>query len=396
MVPLYLNALGIVNPLGMGKAEVAKNLFAGSQGGMVARDDLIPGYRATAGCVEGTLPKIPGLLEQRSSRTNRLLLAALQEIEDDIRSCIARYGSDRVAVLVGTSTSGVAEGEEAVRARVTDGAFPQSYHYNVQIMGDPAAFAAACLGTTGPAYAVSTACTSSVKALGSASRLIRAGLCDAAVVAGADALCKLTVNGFRALEALSDGLCNPMSRNRRGINIGEGAAAFLVTRDPGPVRILGIGETSDAHHISAPDPEGTGTRRAMETALMQGGIRADDIAYVNLHGTGTAMNDAMEAKAVAAVLGGGIPCSSTKPLTGHMLGAAGANELGFLWLTLSPVFNPGFLPPHVWDGVSDETLPKIAIAEMGARFDRDGFIPMLSNSMAFGGNNVSVLVGGER
>ena len=396
MTPLYLNALGIVNPLGTGKAEVARNLFAGSQSGMVRRDDLIPGRPIVTGVVAGPLPTIPERFAAHASRTNRLLLAALREIEDDVRGCIARHGEDRVAVLVGTSTSGIAEGEEAVVARLKTGAFPPSYRYGIQLMDDPATFAAAYLGISGPAYAVSTACTSSVKALGSACRLVRAGMCDAAVVAGTDGLCRLTTNGFAALEALSDDVCVPLSRNRKGINIGEGAAAFLVTRDPGPVRILGIGETSDAHHISAPDPEGTGTRRAMDLALTQGGIAAREVAYVNLHGTGTPMNDAMEAKAVSTALGGGVPCSSTKPLTGHMLGAAGASELGFLWLTLSPAHNPGFLPPHVWDGMTDDMLPQISVVGPGTAFTRRGFVPMLTNSMAFGGNNVSVLVGGER
>ncbi|MBT5457178.1 MAG: beta-ketoacyl-[acyl-carrier-protein] synthase II, partial [Rhodospirillaceae bacterium] len=249
------------------------------------------------------------------------------------------------------------------------------------------------LGTSGPAFCVTTACSSSAKVFASARRLIDSGICDAAVVGGADSLCQMTLNGFGALEALSRGLCNPFSANRDGINIGEGAAAFLMTPEPGPVTLLGVGETSDAHHISAPDPEGTGAIAAMAQALDDAGLTPDTIAYINAHGTGTALNDVMEARAIASMFPPGTPCSSTKAMTGHMLGAAGACEAAFLWLTLNPEFNPGLLPPHLWDGAADPDLPPVNLVPTGMAEPLTETTAMLSNSFAFGGSNASLVLG---
>ena len=205
----------------------------------------------------------------------------------------------------------------------------------------------------------------------------------------------MTVAGFSSLEAISKGLCNPFSRNRDGINIGEGAAAFLMTRDEATVSFLGSGECSDAYHISAPDPEGKGALQAMTLALEDAALGPEEVAYVNLHGTGTPLNDSMEARAIASLVGVSTPCSSTKAMIGHTLGAAGACEAAFVWLTLHPEFNPGnLLPPHLWDGVGDPDMPAICLAGAGARFDdREGRAAMLSNSFAFGGNNVVLALG---
>jgi 3-oxoacyl-[acyl-carrier-protein] synthase-1 len=213
------------------------------------------------------------------------------------------------------------------------------------------------------------------------------------VVGGADSLCRMTLNGFGALEALSPGLCNPFSANRDGINIGEGAAAFLLTPDAATVNLLGAGETSDAYHISAPDPDGAGAIGAMEQAIGDAAIAPDEIAYVNLHGTGTALNDAMESRAVRAIFPAATPCSSTKAMTGHTLGAAGAVEAAFLWLALHPAFNPGRLPPHLWDGAPDPDLPSLTLVEPGTPFDLGPGAAMLSSSFAFGGNNVALVLG---
>ena len=259
----------------------------------------------------------------------------------------------------------------------------------------PSDHAAIALGVTWTAYTIATACSASAKAFASGRRLIDAGVCDAVVVGGADTLCRMTVSGFSSLGAMSRGLCNPFSRNRDGINIGEGAAAFLMTRDEATVSLLGSGECSDAHHISAPDPEGRGAHKAMRLALEDAALRPDEVVYVNLHGTGTPLNDSMEAKAIAALFGLDTPCSSTKAMMGHALGAAGACEAAFVWLTLHPDFNPdNQLPPHLWDGVSDPDLPAIQLATSAARFeDRGPRVAMLSNSFAFGGNNVALAFG---
>jgi len=388
---LFLQDCGVVCPLGHGKAEVARALFAGRDDALVSRDDLLPDRAVLVGAVAGELPPLPAGLAAFDSRNNRLMLAALNQIAEAVEAAASRYGRDRVAVVLGTSTSGIAEGEAALAAFRADGVWPPAFDYRQQETGSLAECAARALGLTGPAYTVATACSSSGKVFASARRLIRAGLADAAVVGGADTLCQMTLNGFGALQALSQSRCNPFSTNRDGITIGEGAAAFLLTAEPGPVEFLGVGETSDAHHATAPDPEGLGARDAMLQALADAGLTAGDIAYVNLHGTATPLNDAMESKAVAAVFGGATPCSSTKGMTGHMLGATGGVEAAFLWLTLNPATNPDrLLPPHLWDGVPDPALPPLPLAPVGTPL-REG--AMLSNSFGFGGSNVALILG---
>ena len=215
---------------------------------------------------------------------------------------------------------GIAEGEAALAAYRRDGRWPDSFHYRQQETGNIGLFVARALGLKGPAYTIATACSSSGKIFASARRLIRAGMADAVVVGGTDTLCGMTLAGFGALEALSATRCNPFSVNRDGITIGEGAAAFLLSREPGPIEVLGVGETSDAHHPSAPDPEGRGARAAVEIALREGGLKPADIAYVNMHGTATPLNDAMESRVIAGLFGDEMPCGSTKGMTGHMLG----------------------------------------------------------------------------
>ena len=390
---LYLNALGIANPLGRGKREVAANLFAGSRAGLVERPDLIPDRAVRVGAVAGSLPSVPDRLAHVDCRNNRLALAAIEEIEPAVTAAVRRHGPERIAVVMGTSTSGLAEGEEALKVRLESGAWPPHFRYSQQELGNLAAFVAAYLGLSGPAYTIATACSSSGKIFASAQRLIEAGLCDAALVGGADTLCRLTLNGFHSLEALAADYCNPFSRNRDGINIGEGAAIFLMSREPARVALLGVGESSDAYHVSAPDPEGIGAIRAMDLALTAARLPASAIDYVNLHGTATPLNDAMEGRAAASLFGNGIPCSSTKAMTGHMLGAAGAGEAGFLWLALDPDFSDGALPPHLWDGEADPEIPALNLVPPATRSPVKGRSAMLSNSFAFGGSNVAVVLG---
>src|SRR3954447_7998867 len=329
-----LPAMGLATPVGVGREAVALTLFKGSRAGLVPSNDLIPGRTVHVGAVTAPLPPVPAELSGLDSRNNRLMLLALTQITEAIGDAVSRFGHDRVGVVMGTSTGGIADGEAAFLRWHGDGIWPAGFHYRQQESGSLGDFVAGVLGLTGPAYTVATACSSSGKAFGSARRLIRAGLVDAVVVGGADTLCRMTVGGFAALEAVSNGLCNPFSANRDGINVGEASAVFLMTRDPAPVRLLGLGESSDAHHISAPDPAGAGALAAMTGALADASLSPADIAYIDLHGTGTALNDSMEGKAVRALFGPGVPCSSTKAMTGHTLGAAGAFEAAFLWLSL--------------------------------------------------------------
>ena len=390
---LGITGMGIASPIGIGKGNVSRALFSGTRG-LIPRDDLIPGHTVYVGEVAGPLPPVPPALKSLECRNGRLMLAAVAEIAEAAEQVAHQFGRDRVAVVMGTSTSGIAEGEAAYRTVWQDGAWSADFHYRQQEIGNLGEFVARVLGLTGPAYTVATACSSSGKVFASARRLMLAGLADAAIVGGADTLCRMTVGGFAALEAMSGGLCNPFSRNRDGINIGEAAAVFLLTPEPAPVLIVGVGESSDAYHISAPDPEGRGALMAMRSALDDAGLAPADIVYINLHGTGTALNDSMEGKAVHALFGAAIPCSSTKSMTGHTLGAAAACEAAFLWLTLHPEYNPdGRLPPHVWDGEVDSSIPPLTLANVSTRLPNSrGRVAMLSNSFAFGGSNVALVL----
>jgi 3-oxoacyl-[acyl-carrier-protein] synthase-1 len=339
---------------------------------------------------------VPSPLAAFDCRNNRLMLAALLEIADDIAAARRRFGRDRIAVILGTSTSGIFETETGYHAYRERGRWPAEFDYKQHEAGGLSEFAARCLDLSGPAFTVATACSSSAKVFASARRMIAARACDAAIVGGADSLCRLTANGFTTLEAMSPALCNPFSANRDGINIGEASVAFLMTPDSGPVDLIGLGESSDAYHASAPDPDGKGAIDAMREALADAGLEAGEIDYINLHGTGTPLNDAMESRVVAGLFPRETPCSSTKSMTGHMLGAAGACEAAFLWLAMHPDYGCNRLPPHVWDGVPDPALPALALVPHGASLGRRPRTAMLSASYAFAGNNAVVVLGTGR
>lgn len=392
----YLNALGVICALGNDKSEVSQALFAGDSSGMRDEDGWVVDRCLPVAAVRAQLPTIAQDLAEHTSRNNQLLLAAALQIETEIQQAISRFGASRIGVVLGTSTSGIDEASRGLAVYLRDRAFPADYDYQQQELSAPANFLAAWLNLSGPAYVISTACTSSARALLSARRLLDMGLCDAVLCGGVDSLCKLTLNGFSALEAVSAHRCNPFSRNRNGINIGEAAVLFLMTREASAahsIALLGAGATSDAHHISAPDPSGRGAREAMLKALTSGGLKAEDIDYLNLHGTATQHNDAMESVAVNDVFPHGVPCSSTKPLSGHTLGAAGALEAAFCWLSLAPQNTVSALPPHLWDGQADTQLPALQWVEPGQRLARKALRRLMSNSFAFGGNNVSLIIG---
>jgi len=387
----YVQALGIVSPLGEGLDATRRGLFAGDSSGMRVESGWLPNSPACVGRVMGELAPLPSPLQEHDCRNNRLLAAAAAQIRPAIDAALSRHGAQRVAVVIGTSTSGIASGEDAMAAKIRDGAFPPGFSYKQQEIGATAPFAARLLGARGPAYTVSTACTSGAKALLAARRLLDLGLCDAAIAGGVDTLCRLTVGGFASLESTSPQRCNPLSRNRNGINIGEGAALFLLGRDAAAVALAGGGESSDAHHLSAPDPGGAGAEIAMRAALADAGAKPADIAYVNLHATATRKNDEMESRVMARVFPDGTPVSGTKPLTGHALGAAGAIEAAFCWLALTD----GLLPPHVWDGEADPALPALRVVAKGERLEaRNQRRLVMSNSFAFGGSNASLIFSG--
>jgi 3-oxoacyl-[acyl-carrier-protein] synthase-1 len=397
-----LSALGIINALGSNKAEVLANLLAGSAPGMQLQPGWIPEREVWVGAVNSALPTVPVALAAFDCRNNQLLLAALAQIQNDIDEAITQYSRERIGVVIGSSTSGIAEGEAALREKMCSeqlpGSWPEHYDYRQQEIGSPAEFVARFLGLPGIAYTVSTACSSSAKALASARQLIELGLCDAVICGGSDSLCRLTLNGFTALEAMSSGRCEPFAAERDGINIGEGAALFLMKKTQGHngIRLAGIGESADAHHISAPHPDGIGAEAAMRAALTDAGIDARDIHYINLHGTATPLNDAMESAAVARIFGGNTLCSSTKPLTGHTLGAAGATEAALCWLLLSDLNSARILPSQINSRAVDSTLAPIHLLRTTETLPAAGTLRMLSNSFAFGGSNAAVVLEASR
>lgn len=389
---LYLSEPGMVNALGDSPKSIWKNLLAGNQQGIVQKQDLlIDGNNTYVGAVAKTLPDIGSTHIKLNSRNNRLLLAAYRQIDGPVKDLITKYGKDRVAVVLGSSTSGISETEAALKHKAQYGSLPACYHYQQHEMGSPAMFLASLLQLENVAITVSTACSSSGKAFLTARNLIHSGICDAALVGGVDTLCRLTLNGFHALESVSPGICNPFSRNRNGITIGEGSALFILSAEPSSVELAGCGESSDAYHMSAPDPSGAGAMAAMKQALDAANIEPADIGYINLHGTATLKNDEMEATAIDTLFGPNVLCSSTKALTGHTLGAAGATELGICWLAMSEINPTRALPVHVWDGIRDEQLPEIRLVTNECYESRHSCY-MMSNSFAFGGNNVSLII----
>ncbi|MGN8274177.1 beta-ketoacyl-[acyl-carrier-protein] synthase family protein [Pseudomonas sp. SMN5] len=392
----YLNALGLICALGRDKRSVARNLFAGDGSGLRLEEGWVADRALPVASVSGELAPIPQALAMQRSRNNQLLLEAGLQIRAEIDHAIQAYGRTRIGIVLGTSTSGIDEASHGIAHYLREQHFPEGYDYQQQELSAPANFLSDWLGLSGPSYVISTACTSSARALMSARRLLDLGLCDAVLCGGVDSLCKLTLNGFCALEAVSNERCNPFSVNRSGINIGEAAVLFLMSKTPGagaPIALLGDGASSDAHHISAPEPTGRGARQAMEKALRCAGLEPGQIDYLNLHGTATQHNDAMESLAVAELFPAGVPCSSTKPLTGHTLGAAGALEAAFCWLALSTENAAQALPPHIWDGQADPTLPALDWTSAATRLKPNLPRRLMSNSFAFGGNNVSLIIG---
>lgn len=385
---IYISAVGMVNALGNSADEVAANLTAGRAPGMHRRSGWLQGIPdAVLGGVEGELPTIPDGLRAHRTRNSQLLLAALAQIRPAVDEAIARVGRDRVAVVLGTSTSGLDEGDEHVR-RTLNGEASTAWRYPQQELGDPSRFLAHWLDLDGPAYTLSTACSSSARAIISGRRLIEAGLVDIAIVGGADTLSRMPVNGFNSLESLSPTLCEPFGRDRRGITIGEAAALMVLTREPAPVALLGAGESSDAYHISAPHPQGEGAIRAITQALSDANLKPDDIGYINLHGTATPLNDRIESQVVHDLFGERVPCSSTKHLTGHTLGAAGITEAALAWLILTRDLP---LPPQDFSRYApDDTLPPCGVLHKPAPLKKP---VILSNSFAFGGNNASIVLG---
>ena len=353
-----LELLYTASALGRGNAETLANLLGCRSPGMVEMSGDIPGRSIWFGGVPGELgPVAEGDFDIRSNRLLKLAADASRG------AFAAKYGADRIGVVLGASNTGVDEAEVFVDRWLDSGEKPKEFDFAALELGTPALFLRDFLGLKGPAYTISTACSSSAKAFAAARRLVERGICDAVIAGGVDGRCRFAMNGFHALGALSEGRCRPLAPDRDGINLGEGVALFALEkeREGADVFLAGVGESSDAYHATAPDPEGLGAESSMRAALADASLAPSDIDYINLHGTGTRANDEMEMKAVGRVFAGAAHsprCESTKSLTGHCLGAAGAVEAAICCLLVR--------------------AGKCRAA--------------LSNSFAFGGSNASVVI----
>ena len=399
--PLILTRYTLVSALGHGLDQTFQAL-RNRRSGLRPCDFEDVGITAYIGRVDGVDdgPLVGGSvateLGQFDCRNNRLALLGLRQ-DGFIPAAIAakeRYGAHRVAVILGSSTSGILETEHAYSHRnPVTGALPLSYlrsYRYTQNMFSSAHFVRAYLGLRGPAMVISTACSSSAKVFATAARFIEAGFCDAVVVGGVDSLCLTTLYGFASLGVMSQGPCRPCDEERDGLTLGESAGFGLLEKSEhvgrsGAVALLGYGESSDAYHMSHPHPEGTGAIRAMQAALQRSGLTSGDIDYIHLHGTATRANDSIEDTAVHSVFGSSTPCSSTKGWMGHTLGAAGVTGAVIAAMCLTRSFLPGTLNTTR----IDPTLGSQVL--LGNR--EQPIRRVLSNSFGFGGNNCSLIFG---
>ena len=379
---------------GVGKAAVARALREGRSG--LTPNDLdwapLPCWIGHIRSLNGDQQvEIPPSLREFDCRNNRLALLALEQ--DGFVAAAGRarerFGSARVGVFIGTSTSGILSTEIAYQHRdPQSGRLPKDYRYETTHNLDATTeFVRRVLGLTGPAMTISTACSSSAKVFCLAERFIRLDLIDAAVVGGVDSLCHTTLYGFNSLQLVSPDVCRPFDIARRGLSIGEAAGFALLEKSSSSasLELQGYGETSDAHHMSTPHPEGEGAQRAMLEALDRAGLTPKDIDYLNLHGTATLANDRAEGRAVHAVFGGTVACSSTKGFTGHTLGAAGITEAAIALLCMEHDFIPGC---PTTQNVDPETHCNIVLKGRSEQVGR-----VMSNSFGFGGSNCALLFG---
>ncbi|MGI9302160.1 MAG: beta-ketoacyl-[acyl-carrier-protein] synthase family protein [Gammaproteobacteria bacterium] len=390
MEPLRLSAYTAVNAFGRGLDASLRGLQAQRTG--LRRCDFDGAELDTwIGRVEGLEQEpINGALGKFDCRNNRLAEAALavDGFAHAVSRAVRRYGAHRIGVFVGTSTSGIMQTELAYRnMNPQTRRLPDDFQYrHTQNSFSCADYVRQRLGLLGLAQCVSTACSSSAKVFAVAHRHIQSEFCDAAVVGGADSLCLSTIYGFNSLELISPRPCRPWDKQRDGISIGEAAGFALLERAPGDgVALLGYGESSDAHHMSSPHPEGAGAVRSMRLALASAGLEPADIDYINLHGTATPANDAAEDLAVQSVFATQVPCSSTKGGVGHTLGAAGITEAVHAALAMAHDFIPA---SQNTESVDPRLNAKVQLSNTHARLRH-----VMSNSFGFGGNNCSLIIG---
>jgi len=389
MQPVTVRHYTAVCAAGHGRSALWDSLAAGRSG--LAPNDLHGApLRTHVGRVRGLEDSpLPAEFAEWDCRNNRLALVGLQQdgMEDAVVALRERFGPRRIAVVLGTSTGSIGSTEDAYRLRDNDNELPAAYrHPRVHSPYSLVDFVRSYFGLEGPAFGVSTACSSSARVFGCAERLLRHGLADAVLVGGTDTLCQSVLHGFNSLELMSTEACRPFDVARQGLSLGEGSGFALLERGTGGgIVLLGYGETSDAHHMSSPHPEGFGARRAMEQALASANIDTTAIDYVNLHGTATRLNDQIEGEAMRTLFTAPVACSSVKGWTGHTLGAAGIVEAVYSLLSLTHGFIPQTLnctevEPRFRDYV--RTSPS-----------SESLRTVMSNSFGFGGNNCSLIFG---
>lgn len=384
---IYINDLTSVSSLGTNELTIVDSLSHTDRCYLTYRDDLLNEHKGSYfGQIKAKLPRLDEYHEHKS-RNSAVLAFLTDSIKDSINELKQKYSKDRIAIILGTSTSGLDETENELKKFMQTGVPSRDFYYKSQEFGDPSMFLADYLEIDGPAYTISTACSSSARALICGKRMLESGLVDAVIAGGADTLCKVPINGFNSMGVLSQERCLPFNKNRAGINIGEGGGLMLLSEEKASLELLGVGESSDAYHVSSPDPSGAGAISAMEMALNDASLTTDDIGYVNLHGTATKLNDAMESKAMASLFKGKVPCSSTKYMTGHTLGAAGIVEAAILCYLLKHDLD---LPVQDFSHDEiDDTLDECGLIKEKIKAKKK---VMMSNSFAFGGNNASIII----
>ncbi|CAB5499385.1 3-oxoacyl-[ACP] synthase (EC 2.3.1.41) FabV like [uncultured Gammaproteobacteria bacterium] len=385
---LQVTASTLVNALGNGKRFTLDAMFSGSSG---LRNASYPemNFNTFLGLVDKVEDvELENHLKKFSCRNNKLAKLALDvdNFRDEIDRAINKYGKNRIGVFIGTSTSGITETENAYIGRDKDtGKLPNIDMLYTDNTSSVQRYVCRSLGLTGVGMVISTACSSSAKVFASAHRYIAAGLFDAVVVGGVDSICLTTLYGFNSLQLISEDICRPWDKNRQGINIGEAAGFMLLEKSANNnyIHLTGYGESSDAHHISSPHPEGVGGKIAIKKALTSSGINPSDVDYINLHGTATLSNDYSESRGLSSVFNSEIICSSTKGMTGHTLGAAGINEAIICTLALENSIIPANINLHT----IDDNLP----IRVPTKCIKQSLNHVMSNSFGFGGSNCSLI-----
>lgn len=374
------------------------SVISGNRSG-IKKVTALNGKEFYAARIDDSLLKEPASARY-DMRIIRIEEKCVKQISDLIEKARKQFGSDRIGVCVGSCDNGTEFSVAGHREYFKNGKFSSEYALEMQGADYVATYISEAYGLTGPSLAFSTACSSSAGALIKATELVRAGVCDAVVAGGVDIASDTTLIGFDALEAVSSEMTNPFSKNRHGITLGDAAAFFVVSREDfseNKISILGYGETADAYHMTSPDPTGDGAAKAMNQALNSAGLNLEQIDYVNLHGTGTKFNDLMEGRAMETVFGDyKVPCSTTKSMTGHTLGAAGALEASVCYeAILNGRSSDGgkAYPLHVWDGQQDPEIPLLNLTDKNFKPKGTPVRICMTNSFAFGGSNVSLIIG---